>query len=530
MELASVPSLLSRFLLMAIMVSGGISQVAWASGEDFDSDNLMITERIHGIYDPMVHIDVNQVVISYIRGYVERRPAHTAQLLGRAELYFPMFEQWLEEEGVPVQLKYLAVLESALQPRATSRAGARGPWQFMPATGKIFHLNQTSFIDDRCDLEKSTRAAARYLKQLYNMYDDWALAFCAYNAGPGRVNRAIRMARTNRFDQVIRFLPRETQNYVPAFISAMYVMNFHAMHGIEITQLPQELFRVHKVRVFDYTPFDMLAEAMDMDEDHLRLLNPSFVRDAVPAAPGGYVMLIPERKKEAFFNFRPYAIAESSFQGLRMRNIDYHPTVTIDNPELEYITRVESVRKLYTVRSGDNLSIIARRTGTSVNQLRNWNNLRSNTIHPNQRLVYYQRESVKVPVYKEISPESDEALASAEDMEADFFHELPGYSQLQQKISGGKLMFNVARNTVDIAIADLVQTGFHCIPGRTGGSMDVCRLWDNYHLANGRQTIREIAKEKQQCEIQMIRINGVLSPNEPLRAGSIVKMPELPRL
>lgn len=515
---------LSFFLtICSLTLVSSISYLNASADEDFDSDHLVIAERLNGIYKPMVTLDINQIVISYLKGYLERRPQHTASLIGRAEIIFPKFDQWLAEEGVPGQIKYLSVLESALNPRGLSRAGAYGPWQFMPATGKIFHLNQTTFIDERADFEKSTRAAAAYLKQLFGMYDDWRLAFCAYNAGPGRVNRAIRMAKTNRFDQVIRFLPRETQNYVPAFIAAMYVMNFYEIHGIEPNYMPQELTRTHEVRVFDYTPFDMLAEATGVELEYLQFLNPSYIRDAIPANPEGYTILLPEANLPAFYNFRPHAISEASFQALKKQDIVYRPAVSVDNPEMEYENKVENVRKTYTVKRGENLSIIARKTGVSVAQLRSWNNIRGNIIHPNQRLSYYKRETIRVPVFKEPEPES--ILVEVNDSPGNF-HDLPDFQQIHQKVSGGKLVYNAAKQHAIYSITEITRPNLVCLPSRSNpGELDVCSVWGAYHLANGKQTIGEIAQSSNCCEIALMQMNKLPRLNEIPKAGSFVKLP-----
>jgi hypothetical protein len=267
----------------------------------------------------------------------------------------------------------------------------------------------------------------------------------------------------------------------------------------------------------------MLAEAIGVAFEHLQFLNPAYIRDAIPANAEGYTMYLPESSLEAFYNYRPHAISEASYQALKKQDIVYRPAVSVDNPEMEYVNKVENVRKSYTVKRGDNLSIIARNTGVSVAQLRSWNNIRGNVIHPNQRLTYYKRETVKVPVFKEPDPE---AIVVDFNDSPESFHDLPDFQQIQQKVSGGKLAYSVAKQHAIHSITETNRPELVCIPSRSNlGELDVCSVWGSYHLANGKQTIREIAKSSNCCEIMVMQLNKVPRAYEIPKAGSFIKLP-----
>ena len=224
-------------------------------------------------------------------------------MLGLSEYYFPMFEEALDRYDLPLELKYLPIIESALNPKALSRAGACGLWQFMYGTGKQMKLEISSFVDDRRDPVKATDAAARYLKSLYGIYGDWHLAIAAYNCGPGNVNRAIRRAggKTNYW-QIYYRLPRETRGYVPAFIAASYVMNYYEAHNLT-PQLPEFPTQTDTIFVNDYLHFDQIAATLGIEKEQLQALNPKYRRDVVPAKKDRlYSLVLPEDKINEFID------------------------------------------------------------------------------------------------------------------------------------------------------------------------------------------------------------------------------------
>lgn len=338
----------------------------------------------------VIPLSYNNTVKNIIKLYTERRREQVEMMLGLSAYYFPMFEEVLDRYEMPLELKYLPIIESALNPKATSRVGANGLWQFMYGTGKQMGLEISSFVDERRDPVKSTDAAIRYLKYLHNIYEDWYLAIAAYNCGPGNVNRAIRRAgnRKNYWEIYYR-LPRETRGYVPAFIAASYVMNYYREHNL-IPQMPDIPIQTDTLFVHDYLHFDQLAENLDLEKEHLRSLNPMYRRDIIPAkAEKPYPLTLPHSKILEFLDKDTAIFAHE-------RN-KYFPNNALANPteSSSYFTPSDvsgRERVTYTVKRGDNLGYIAAWYRVGVSSLRQWNNIRGNIIRVGQRLTIYVPE------------------------------------------------------------------------------------------------------------------------------------------
>lgn len=315
----------------------------------------------------------NGWVRSYIELYGTRRRELTERMLGLGNLYFPYFEEQLDRYGIPLELKYLAVIESALNPVARSRAGAGGIWQFMYHTGRLYGLTTTSFVDDRHDVTLATNAAARHLLDLYNIYEDWSLVLAAYNAGPGNVNRAIRRAGGVRDFWLIRhFLPRETQNYVPAFIAVSYVMTHAEEHNLYATPPLYSFHDVDTIQVREQLSLRTLSDLLDLPLDHLRFLNPAYRQNIIPKRQDNpYVLTLPKEKVSAFL------ANEENIYNFR----------TPEQIRQEELAAKLAETTIYVVRRGDNLGSIARRHGTTVREIQSLNNLRGTVIHPGQRLA-----------------------------------------------------------------------------------------------------------------------------------------------
>jgi membrane-bound lytic murein transglycosylase D len=325
-----------------------------------------------------IHLIYNQHVKSFIELYSVRRRNLTQRIMGLSHVYFPMFEEVLDRYDIPLEMKYLAVIESALNPTAGSHMGARGLWQFMYGTGKVYNLRVTSLVDDRHDPYKSTVAAAEHMRDLYNIYQDWFLVLAAYNAGAGNVNRAIRRAGGVRdYWAIWPFLPRETRSYVPAFIAVNYVMSHAAEHNLYPLHPGVVMHGTDTVTVREVLAFDQLHEKLGIPMDDLKFFNPQFRKDIIPASPENkYIIRIPNEYVGPFLNNEKDLYAYRTKKGLEKEKL------------LEQIQSV-SDQSVHVVRSGENLGVIARRYRVGVNQLRAWNNLRSNTIYPGQRLTVY---------------------------------------------------------------------------------------------------------------------------------------------
>ncbi|HSV87493.1 MAG TPA: LysM peptidoglycan-binding domain-containing protein [Bacteroidales bacterium] len=320
-----------------------------------------------------IEFTFNAAVRAFIDLYASRRRAQTERMLGLAQLYFPLFEEQLDRHNLPLELKYLAVVESALNPTARSRVGATGLWQFMYHTGRMYGLRVTSFVDDRKDVRLSTVAAAEYLRDLYIIYNDWFLALAAYNAGPGNVNRAIRRAGgVKDFWKISPFLPRETRNYVPAFIAVAYVMEHAREHNLFAVPPVYSFLDVDTFHVHRELSLRTVSNKLDIPIDNLRHLNPAFRLNIIPRN-----------------QIRPYVLnLPREYSSLFMANeeIIYNFRSPEEIRQAELAAQMEETT-VHVVRSGEVLGTIARRYGTTVGEIQRMNNLRGTLIRPGQRLI-----------------------------------------------------------------------------------------------------------------------------------------------
>ena len=316
---------------------------------------------------------------AFIKLYANKRRKTTARLLGLQHYYFPMMDELLAKHEMPFELKYLAVIESGLNPKARSRAGAVGLWQFMYATGKMFGLHQNSYMDERMDPIKSTEAALKYLKYLYGMYHKWDLALAAYNCGPGNVNRAMRRSGSTdgNYWDLYPYLPRETRGYVPAFIAVNYIMNNAAAHNIYPVKPKSTYFEMDTVHVTEPVSFEQLAKALDMQIGDIAYFNPTYKLNYIPSYSNKTAILyLPHEKAELFVQNEKtvYALAKK------------------EKPNQGKKTKIFSEdRIVYTVRSGDYLGKIASKYHVSVSQIKRWNGLRNNNLRIGQKLVIYPK-------------------------------------------------------------------------------------------------------------------------------------------
>lgn len=321
----------------------------------------------------------NQTVKSFIDLYAVRKRSLTSKMLGMKEIYFPMFEEYLDKYDIPLEMKYLAVVESALNPTAGSKAGAKGLWQFMYYTGKLYGLKVTTLTDDRFDPYLATDAACRHMKDLYNMFGDWNLVMAAYNSGAGNVNKAIRRAGgVKDYWAIWPFLPRETRGYVPAFIAVNYVMNYAQEHNLYPLH-PGILYDgIDTVTVTQPLAFDQIAEYMNLPKEEIEFLNPLYKSGIIPAYDGKqYILRLPRDYVMTFIENEQAIYAFKSRSGLEKDKL------------VAEIKKAATSQQNHIVRSGENLGLIARKYNVSVRQIQQWNNMRSTTIHPGQRLVVF---------------------------------------------------------------------------------------------------------------------------------------------
>ncbi len=318
----------------------------------------------------------NESVKSFIELYAVRKRGLTSKILGLKEIYFPLFEEYLDKYDIPLEMKYLAVVESALNPVAGSRAGAKGLWQFMFYTGKIYGLKSTSLIDDRFDPYLATDAACRHMKDLYAMFGDWNLVMAAYNSGAGNVKKAIRRAGgVYDYWAIWPFLPKETRGYVPAFIAVNYVMSYATEHNLYPLD-PGILYGgIDTIMVSQPISFDQISEFLDITMEEMVFLNPIFKSNIIPAYNGKtYTLRLPKdqalkfaENEQAIYNFK-------SKSGLEKEKLVAEIKKATD-------------KQYHTVRSGESLGLIARKYNVSVKQIQQWNGLKGTMIHPGQKLA-----------------------------------------------------------------------------------------------------------------------------------------------
>ncbi len=349
-----------------------------------DFPDSVYIERLSRI-PSVIDLSYNRVVRNFIDVYTKNRREQMEFMLALTDYYFPIFEKVLDYYDLPLELRYLPVVESALNPRAVSRAGATGIWQFMFGTARMYNLTMNSLVDERRDPYASTHAAARYLKDLYSIYNDWTLVLAAYNCGPGNVNRAIRRAGGSRnYWQIYYFLPRETRGYVPAFIAATYAMNYYEEHALYPAGLELPVY-TDTVMINSYLHLMQVAEVLDIPIEMLRDINPQYRRDVIPAGNRSYSLRLPNTCTSRFISFQDSIFAHRADHYLSRENLTVTPGRAGFTPD----PPAGRSQVNYTVKSGDNLGYIAQWFNVGVSQLRAWNNLRGNLIRTGQRLVVY---------------------------------------------------------------------------------------------------------------------------------------------
>lgn len=353
-------------------------------------DSVYIS-RLHSM-PTVMELSFNSVVKNYIEMYASRRREQVSYMLALGDYFFPLFEQALDREGLPLELKYLPVIESALNPVAVSRAGATGLWQFMLRTGKGYGLEVNSLVDERRDPYKATEAAVRYLKDLYAIYNDWNLVIAAYNCGPGNVNKAIARSGGKRdYWQIYYKLPRETRGYVPAFIAANYIMHHYADHNICPAHMQASPSALDTVHVNERLHLDQVSAVLDIPVEELRRLNPQFRKDVIPGNSKPYALVLPSEKM--------YAFVDQHNEILAYNNTLYNPhrsnTENFLNSGNLPAGNGEDI--IYRVKKGDNLSSIAQRNGITLSQLKSWNGLKSNKIGVGKLLVVGRKAVVTSP-------------------------------------------------------------------------------------------------------------------------------------
>lgn len=345
------------------------------------------------------NVEYNKSLENLIKSYLKTRKKAYGNLLSKAQFYFPMFEEHLDKYDIPLEIKYLAIVESSLRPRAKSRVGATGLWQFMYQTGKQFDLDVSSYVDERQDPLKATEAACKYLTALYRIFGDWDLALAAYNSGPGNVNKAIRRAGGKRnYWNIRQYLPRETAGYLPAFYATLYILEYANEHGIVAKKALINKFETDTIHIKKQVTFEQIQKFLDVDIEMLQFLNPQYKLDVIPYRKNkNYYVRLP------LYNVGQYISNEK----------ELYAFATAEEAKREkqlpkYIEMNNSVR--YRIKNGDYLGKIATKFGVSVSSIKRWNGLRSNRLKIGQRLTIYPRKITSSTKSKNTSKQTKKPL------------------------------------------------------------------------------------------------------------------------
>ncbi len=326
------------------------------------------------------HIHYNPALETLIKKHLKQRKVLYERLMKLSQYYFPLFEDIFDREGIPLEIKYLAIVESALRPNAKSRVGATGLWQFMFSTGKYYDLEVSSYVDERCDPVRSTIAAAKYLKSLYKVFNDWDLALAAYNSGPGNVTKAIRRSGGYQNYWNIRpFLPRETAGYLPAFLATMYLFEYAPQHGFNVSKHQMPIIKTDTIQIKRMISLKQVSAVIDIDLETLEFLNPSYKLGIIPYIKNkNYALRLPLEMVGTFVSNEDqiYAYAKAEFDRR-------------EKPLPKFFKLDTKIR--YKVQPGDYLGKIAKKFRVRISQIKQWNGLRSDQLKAGSRLTIFTR-------------------------------------------------------------------------------------------------------------------------------------------
>ncbi len=354
-----------------------------------DTETVMFTDSVYlqrlNQLNTIIRLPYNSIIRNHIHVYTVKQKERFRAILGLTDYYFPMIEDIFDSYNLPAELKYMAIIESALNPNAVSRVGATGLWQFMYSTGRNYGLTINSVVDERRDPVKSTHAAARYIKDLYNIYNDWILVIAAYNCGPGNVNKAIRRSGNKKdYWEIYYRLPRETRGYIPQFVAATYSVNFFTEHNIR--PLPVNIpVTTDTIMLNRDIHLNQISEVMGIAIEELRALNPQYRTGLVPGSAKPFALTLPLTHLGDFIDLNDTIMNHR-------RDIYLRSTANVTDPSRSVYVPADvkgKTKLIYTVREGDNLGYIAEWYRVSLSDLRYWNNIYRNTIRIGQKLAVY---------------------------------------------------------------------------------------------------------------------------------------------
>lgn len=383
------------------------------NGENIVYSDSVYIERLYNLPTEM-ELSFNSVVRTYIEMYTARRRDLVSYMLSLGDYYYPIFEEVLDRYELPLELKYLPVIESALNPVAVSRMGATGLWQFMLRTGQQYQLEVNSLVDERRDPYKATEAAARFLSDLYQIYGDWNLVIAAYNCGPGNVNKAIaRSGGKHDYWDIYYQLPKETRGYVPAFIAANYVMNYNNEHNICPQESSNDFLTLDTVHVTSEIHFNQISSVLDIPIEDIRRYNPQYKQDKIPGNHKSYALVLPTKDIYAFLSNKDDILDHNRSIFLTHRK----ETLTESNDGTTVTG--DFINTYYKIKKGDTLGAIARRNGTTVSRLQSMNNMHSTKLSIGKTLIV--RQTPRPTPAKEDIQEANTVLASGDNVKNTYY-------------------------------------------------------------------------------------------------------------
>jgi membrane-bound lytic murein transglycosylase D len=364
-------------------------------------DEEGIIARLATMNNGSIKARYDVAVKSYLKTYTVRGRRGAERMLGKQLLYFPMFEDYLEEAGLPKDLKYLAVVESALEPRALSHAGAVGLWQFMAPTGRFYGLRVDSQVDERCDPRASTKAAVKYLKDLYAQFGSWELAIAAYNSGSGRVIRAVKRGRSTDYWEIRNYLPKETANYVPGYIAANYLSTFAEVHGLDPELPPLDLQLTQAFKIYSGISFETIAKLTGLSLETIELLNPSFRKSVIPASEKGFDLFLPRRVGALVNKWLNSQLPDAD----KFASISSNP-IHIELPKEDMNAPYN--KTIYYTHHGESLQDLSELFKCGIAQLKAWNKIKNTTLDYCQPIVVYHTDDVVIHQDREGGPNVNE--------------------------------------------------------------------------------------------------------------------------
>ncbi len=426
---------------------------------ELEYNETSVARRLESMTEMVIRPKRDAVTMSYIRAYLTRRRRSAELIIGRSIMYFPMFEEHLERHKLPKELKYLPVVESALNPKAVSPAGAGGLWQFMPATGRLEGLQANRYIDERFDPVKSTEAAMRHLNRLYAMFGNWELVLAAYNSGSGTVTRAMKRGRSQNYWKIQRFLPRETRNYVPAFFAASYLCEHFALHGIEPSVPDLDLQLGGCIKVYNGFSFFELASLTGLSIETIESLNPAYVDGYIPESADGYYLNLPRRVLPAVLEYLAARLPDNS-----------DPEPILAGPVVLYnFSGADAYyhEHIYTVEEGDEIKTtaeLAAKLKCSSQHLRVWNPRNGTSLVPGQQWRYYGPKAYKrleinkqpkVETLAELPSRHPAEIAYDSGLNAPESKDIPASGYLCITVSSTERLPSIAKRYEGVSVDDL---------------------------------------------------------------------------